>query len=241
MFKNLMISFLLLLVSCVVKADFIGIFGGAGYWKGDIGGDVITDVSIGDELGVSGDGGNYFYVALEHPIPLVPNVKIARTNIEDSGSGIVGTTFTFEGATFSTGQSVSTKVDLTYTDFTLYYELVDVGFDLDLGLTARQFVGELQVDAVKEDANGIVPMLYASTKIGLPLSGLYVGAEVNGTSFSGDSLIDYAVKVGWETENFILPEVGVEAGFRRLSIDSDDNVDLDLEVDGVFINLTAHF
>ena len=56
--------------------------------------------------------------------------------------------------------------------------------------------------------------------------------------------MDYAVKVGWEIENFILPEFGVEAGFRRFAIDAgDDDLDfvIDMDVEGVFFNITGHF
>jgi len=36
-----------------------------------------------------------FYAALEHPIPLVPNIKIARTTLETEGSAVIDSQFTF--------------------------------------------------------------------------------------------------------------------------------------------------
>ena len=52
------------------------------------------------------------------------------------------------------------------------------------------------------------------------------------------------IKVGWETENFILPEFGIAIGYRSLSIDGDaSDIDLqtDVTIDGAFITLTGHF
>ena len=87
-------------------------------------------------------------------------------------------------------------------------------------------------------------MLYAHGKFGLPFSGMYLGAEANAISYSGNRVLDYALKVGWETENFILPEFGIEAGYRRFGIEGDEgdiDVGVDVAVDGFFINLTGHF
>jgi hypothetical protein len=52
------------------------------------------------------------------------------------------------------------------------------------------------------------------------------------------------VKLGWQKENFILPEFGIEVGYRRFGIDGDANdidVDMDIHIDGVFVNLVGHF
>ncbi|MFT6038757.1 MAG: hypothetical protein ACI9TP_001549, partial [Candidatus Azotimanducaceae bacterium] len=72
----------------------------------------------------------------------------------------------------------------------------------------------------------------------------YFGGDINYASYGGNQIADYAVKVGWETENFILPEFGIEAGYRSFSIDADADdldVNVDTQVDGVFLNLTGHF
>ena len=132
-------------------------------------------------------------------------------------------------------------MDLSHTDLTLYYELIDVGMDLDLGLTARYLEGEVELNNVRESAEVLLPMIYLRGKFNLPFTGTYIGGQVNAASYSGDSILDGDVKVGWQTENFIFPEFGVEAGYRQFSIDADESVLIDLEMDGVFVNLTAHF
>ena len=121
---------------------------------------------------------------------------------------------------------------------------MDLAFDLDLDLTARVLDSQLTIDGVTEEENAVLPMLYAAGKVGLPFSGFYLAGDINGLGFNGASVMDYAVKVGWEIENFILPEFGVEAGFRRFAIDAgDDDLDfvIDMDVEGVFFNITGHF
>ncbi|MEX0941469.1 MAG: TIGR04219 family outer membrane beta-barrel protein [Pseudomonadales bacterium] len=233
---------LTLAVTCTAaQADFIGIYAGAGTWNADFSGDVISNVSLDSDLNLTGTNANHFYAAFEHPIPLIPNIRVARTAIDDSGTGALTSSFTFAGQTFTASQPVNSKLDLTHTDITLYYELVDIGFDLDVGITGRVFDGEVVVNTAREDLEGTLPMLYARTKIGLPFTGTYVNASINTI---GSRHSDYTLAIGWETENFILPEFGIEAGYRNLSVDldeSDVDVVVDAKLDGVFINLTAHF
>jgi|TARA_B100001964_G_C14223844_1_gene596654 outer membrane protein len=235
---------LLALVSLSSKADMLGIYGGVGYWNGSFGGDVISDQSVDDELNVDADDGLHVYVGFEHPIPLIPNIKVSRTGIKDSGTGNASSDFSFAGNSFTLSQTIATTVDLTHTDVTLYYELIDIGFDLDLGITGRWLDGEVQIDSFREDVSVLIPLVYASARVGLPFSGLYVGADVNGIGLGSSSVSDYAVKLGWQKENFILPEFGIEVGYRRFGIDGDANdidVDMDIHIDGVFVNLVGHF
>ena len=233
-----------LLTANAAQADFLGVYVGAGYWNAGFDGDVIADVDLDNELSIDGDSGNSLYVRFEHPIPMLPNIRLARTDIEDSGTGTLSTNFVFNGQTFTPAQTVATSMDLTHTDLTLYYEVIDIGFDLDFGVTARHLDGKVSVGSAEEDVSGVLPMLYAHGKFGLPFTGMYLGAEGNVISYSGNRVLDYALKVGWETENFILPEFGIEAGYRRFGVDgdaSDIDVGVDVAVDGVFVNLTGHF
>ncbi|MFT4800116.1 MAG: outer membrane protein [Candidatus Azotimanducaceae bacterium] len=232
---------LISIVSLSAQADSIGFEVGGGYWDANFSGDVIADVSIDSELNIDSAGSTYIYAHIEHPIPFFPNLRIAQTNIDESGTGLLSTNFLYEGASFIAGQSVASSVDLSHTDVTLYYELIDLGMDLDLGLTARYLEGEVSLGNVTESAEIILPMVYLRGKFNLPFTGTYLGGQINAASYSGDSIMDADVKIGWQTENFIFPEFGVEAGYRRLSIDADESVLIDLQADGVFMNLTAHF
>lgn len=244
MSRNFLAALPFLIFPALAQADFIGIHVGGGVWNSGFSGDIIDDVSLDDDLNIQGDIGNYFYVAFEHPVPLIPNIKIARTTLDDSGTGILSSDFEFNGTNYVVSETVMTEVDLSHTDFTLYYEVIDTGMDLDLGLTARYFNGDVGLNGTRQDIDIVLPMLYARAKIGLPFTGTYLGGEGNIVAYSGNRLADLAVHVGWETENFIFPEFGVQLGYRRFTLDvSEDDADVavDATVDGVFVNLTAHF
>jgi outer membrane protein len=228
-------------ISTAAQADSFGFFVGGGYWDANFSGNVITSVDIESELDIESAGSTYIYAHLEHPLPFIPNLRVARTNIDQSGTGVLTSNFNYEGTGFSAGQSVASSVDLSHTDLTLYYELIDIGMDVDLGITARYLEGEVSINNVRESAEVILPMIYVRGKFNLPFTGTYIGGQVNAASFSGDRIIDGDLKVGWQTENFIFPEFGVEAGYRQFSVDADESVFIDLEMDGAFVNITAHF
>ena len=82
------------------SADVLGVYGGIGLWQGDFDGDIIADVSADDVLNIDSDTINNYYVGFEHPIPLIPNIKLAHTGIKDSARGTVSAEFMFEGMTF---------------------------------------------------------------------------------------------------------------------------------------------
>lgn len=236
---------LLLMISLFpARADVLGVSAGIGVWKPDFDGQVLTDVDLGTELDLRGSNNASGYIAFEHPVPLLPNLRIAHTNLDDQGQGTINTTFTFQGETFVASQVVQSQIDATHTDATFYYEVLDIGGDLDVGLTLRYLNGGLGIDDEFEEVAGGLPMLYVRGKLGLPFTGTYITGLANGVSYSGNRLIDYSFGLGWETENFILPEIGVEAGYRRLSLDVDqDDFDVDVDVDfsGVYLQLTGHF
>lgn len=244
MIRKLMFAMVGVLVSATASADYIGLYAGLGYWGQDFGGDVISKVSAANELGVGGSGGSYIYVAFEHPIPLLPNIRIARTAIDDTGSGTLTSNFTYEGQTFTSGQHVTSEINLTNTDVTLYYEVIDVGMDLDLGITGRFEKGEVAVNSARRGVSVGLPMGYARARFNLPFTGTYLDGNVNFISWSGNQVADYALAVGWQTHTTVLPDVGVELGYRRFSVDvsqSDADVNVDMAVKGVFLNLTTHF
>ena len=81
------LGILLTLSATVARADFVGIFAGAGYWNSGYNGDIIDNASLDRDLGLEGSSTGYFYVAFEHPIPVLPNVKLAHASVSDSGTG----------------------------------------------------------------------------------------------------------------------------------------------------------
>ena len=229
----------------------LGIYVGGGSISYDLSGD-FTDLEGGsssidfdDDLGLEGDSGSYFYIALEHGIPILPNVRFARSEIEESASVVLSDSIEFDDITFPAGAPVRSKLDFSHNDYTFYYEVLDNWVSLDLGLTARQFDGELSAsspllsETASEDLDFVAPLLYGSAQFELPITGLYVGVQGNWIGAGGAQLYDLWGKVGY-TFAFGL---GLEAGMSKLALELDDVEDLDADVtlDGSYIAATFHF
>ncbi len=240
--KKIIFSLLFLsFYSSISSADFLGVYAGIGNWKPDFDGffnNEGDDLTLSD-LGIDDDSQSQFYIALEHPIPFLPNVRLNNTDLKSSGTGQV--TATFSGTSF-TGD-VSTDFDLSHRDYVIYYELLDNWVNLDFGLTARQFDGFVSLsDATqteREDFDGTLPLLYIKGRFDLSLTGLSLSAEMHYIGVDGNTISDIAFNVGYEL-SFGL---GLEAGVRTFSLEVDDEDDFttDIEFSGSYINLTYHF
>ncbi|WP_192954709.1 TIGR04219 family outer membrane beta-barrel protein [Gallaecimonas mangrovi] len=229
-------------------ADFLGIYAGAGYWKNDMSGDLLgTSTSADNELGLDSADLVQWYVNFEHPIPLIPNVRIAYSDIDQAGSGTLDSGITYDGNTYS-GQ-VDSHLALKMTDVTLYYELWDTGADFDVGVTGRKFDGYMQLsdpggsNQASSSVNDWVPMAYGNLRIDLPFTGLYAQVQGNGIAYSGNHIYDYSALIGYTLDIPGPFDVGVEAGYRRLELKLSDIGDFntDLDISGPFVNVTMHF
>lgn len=239
----------LTLFSTSALADTVfGFYAGAGTWQQSYNGDVnsgISLVDVDDDLGLTEDENNVvLYAAIEHPVPVLPNIRVQYMNMDTSGNNVLDRTIEFNGETFVISEGVSTNVDLTQTDAVFYYELLDNVVSLDLGLAVSFLEGEISVvaDSVSASAefDEVVPMLYGKVRFDLPLTGLWVAAEGQGVSYDGNSLIEYNAHVGYESEFGF----GLEAGYRAasLELDSFDNVDAaEIDIKGPYAALNYHF
>ena len=79
--KRTLLATVLVLITSSTYADFIGIYVGAGYWNADFSGDVVSDVSVTDQLQINGDASSQLYIAFEHPVPVLPNIRVARSDV----------------------------------------------------------------------------------------------------------------------------------------------------------------
>lgn len=230
----------------------LGIYAGGGSIDFDVSGTFQdldnggTQVDLEKDLNITGDSGTYFYVALEHGIPIVPNIKIARTMMDETATSRLSKTITFDDVTFPQNTPVTTSIDLSHTDFTFYYEVLDNWLNLDLGLTARQFDGGIDSHITgfsnykaSLDLNFTAPLLYAKAQIDLPLSGLYVGGDLNWIGYSGSQFHDIWARVGYVFKFGL----GLELGYRQMKLKLDDveSLDADVTVDGNYLAATFHF
>ncbi len=236
----------------LVSADTIfGVYAGAGVWQTDFDGDASDtgQVSIDlDDLGIEDESSNMVWLAVEHPIPILPNVRLQSTDISVDETGTLTVSTTVDGTTFTNGEQVDSTFDLTHTDVTLYYEVLDNWLNLDIGLTARIFDGEISLTSLSTnnsatlDLDAPVPMLYIKSQIDLPFTGFYVMAAANGIGYSGNTLTDFVGALGYQSDGWVM-DLGVEVGVRNFNLELDDLDDIDAEIDlsGAYAAFTLHF
>lgn len=213
-----------LLTPQLSQADTIfGIYAGAFAWQSELSGDVNLKGNPAlevESLGIDDDTNNSVFIAVEHFVPFVPNVKLAQTALEFSAEGNI--------------------VDFSHTDATLYYELLDNWVSLDLGLTARIFDGEVDLPASNtQELSGTVPLLYAKAQFDLPFTGLSFGVEGNFLGIDGNNLRDLDARLNYE----IAAGFGIALGYRTfgLELDALDDIDADVTADGAYLGATFHF
>jgi outer membrane protein len=124
---KLLISALTLATACQANADTIfGIYAGAGTWQTEYSGDAGEPATSADDLGMDSNNNNYYYIAIEHPVPLIPNIKVQHNDITSNQTGTLGKNFSIGDIIYPAGTQVATDFDLSYTDAALYYELLDI-------------------------------------------------------------------------------------------------------------------
>ena len=123
--NTLSLGLLALCVSFTSQADtLLGLYAGAQAWNMETSGGFSNDGS-NTEFNFEEQTNTNLYVAFEHPIPLIPNVKVQRTAMDTQGDVILDTQFTLGDKVFAANGNAFTDVSLTTTDFILYYELFD--------------------------------------------------------------------------------------------------------------------
>ncbi len=225
----------------------LGIYAGAGVWNASYDGELGANNISTDELDLDEEQNNFFYLALEHPIPILPNIKVVQTDISNTSNTTLGVDFTLDDITFGVNEDVAVDIDLNHTDLTLYYEVLDNWVSLDIGLTGRIFDGEASVSsdlqAESLELDGAIPMAYLKAQFDLPFSGWFVAGSGNLASYDGSSLNDIDIKVGYDLGIAPALDVGFELGYRNFALELDDfdGFDTDITLDGLYLGLTANF
>lgn len=238
------------LMSASSHADTIlGVYVGAQVWQTDTSGGFADSSSTAD-FSFDDESNTALYIAFEHPVPFIPNVKINRTSLDNTGSTVLTTNFTFDGQLYTANSEVNSDVEIDATDFILYYELFDndvVSFDL--GVNAKYIDGTLGVvDSASNTAgsvefSGVIPMAYSKVQLGLPFTGLSAYFEGSYLSFDDHEVSDYQAAVQYSFIESIAIDMTLQLGYRNVTVDIEDLDDVyaDMEFDGVFAGLELHF
>ena len=241
--KNIVLLSLCATFALSASADTVGFEVGAAYWGAKTSGDFNykgDTIDLEKDLGYGDKNTNFIWASFEHPVPIIPNLKIQHTSFDESQS--TNTNKVFDGKTYS--GVVNSNLKLNQTDFILYYELLDNWVNLDFGINAKYLNASVSMDSATQsastkDLNYVVPMLYAKAKFELPLSGLSVESDISYISYDSSAFYDIKGGVSYET-TFGL---GATAGYRaeKLKIDDLSDVYSDVNIKGFYAGLFYHF
>tara|TARA_R110002012_G_C11509322_1_gene598237 strand:- start:79 stop:903 length:825 start_codon:yes stop_codon:yes gene_type:complete len=151
MIKKVFVVMFASLFTAHVQANSVGLYLGGQIWQSEFSGGFgkkSAQIDFNDKK----EKQSSFFIAIEHPFPLLPNVRISLTDFD-----VTNRTNSMEESSFTDGTSdivhetlidsdVETRFNVSYIDYTLYYQILDNrSFSLDLGLTARDFSGAITV------------------------------------------------------------------------------------------------
>jgi len=154
-----------------VHADTLSISAGAGIWNASPTGNIQkqgdpTAVDVEKDLFWGSESQGYLFATLEHPIPIIPNVKLMATKIDQSGSGQAD--FTFDGITYL--GDIDNDFSIQTVDLIAYYEILDNVVSLDIGLNIRSLKVDYTITGTDsntglsttttDSVNETIPMLY---------------------------------------------------------------------------------
>ncbi|MBK8185784.1 MAG: TIGR04219 family outer membrane beta-barrel protein [Cellvibrio sp.] len=233
------------LAPCALADTVFGIYAGAGKWTSDYTGQAGDPAITTQALGLNDSDNSFFYIAIEHPVPVLPNVKYTNQNIQSDQTAILSQSFGLGDSNFSALSEVYSDFDLSSNDVTLYYELLDNWVNIDLGITARQYDGYIYAESSlnnseKVDLDITLPMLYSKFQFDLPLSGLSLAVEANFVKYDENQLTDYNAKIAYMFDSVL--DLGLEVGIRKMSLKvDDDEAQADLDLDGPYVGAMLHF
>jgi len=207
--------------------------------------DVKNDARVGDETKPRAK------LKLEHPIPVIPNIKLAYMPMKFDGSGNVGRTINWGNFTYdlSAGFNLSAKLDRV--DTTLYYNFPFIKtatagkLDVEFGLNVRTIMFDGKLDGTTtapgnprvSESKSItlpVPMGHLAAEI-RPISLVSLVGEVNYIGYKNNAYYDYVAGLRLNPPVRTPLKPFVEVGYRheKLKIDEQD-VKTDLNIKGLY-------
>jgi len=210
----------------------------------------INKIDLDKDLNLNTKSEIYIRAKVEHPVPLIPNIKVAYTKINSKGNAISSKDFIFGNETFVANSTITTDMMFDSFDATLYYEVVDIGFDADIGVTFRYIDEYTNLYATsksyaspiqqKNTISTIIPMFYGSIIIPLPLlDNLSIEAEGNFITYDSNTIYDIQANVRYE----FFMGFGVKAGYRvkKYKLSDTDDSSTDIDIEGFFIGTVWDF
>ncbi|MCE2570836.1 TIGR04219 family outer membrane beta-barrel protein [Motilimonas eburnea] len=218
--KHLTATLLLAACSTSAMADDWGIFAGLDLAK------PTTDGELnGDSLSLKNDWRFNGYVAIEHGIILLPNVKLAFADFDAKGH--------------SSASDVT--LNLSSIDTTFYYQVFDNElFEIDLGMTLKFMDGDLHTLS-NQSVSSTIPLLYGAAKFHIPSTQISVFSELAGGAVTDDKASDALVGVGYTLNSEGMLPITLRGGYRYQDVKIKDSGKIKSDYSGAFAGIEVNF
>jgi len=210
-----------------------------------------TSADLEDTLHWQSNENIFLKAYLEHPVPMLPNVKLTYTQLSHEGTGEVGD-FTWGGIHIPAFGTIENSLDISKYDLTLYYELLDNWVEADVGLTLGYIDGNIAVTALTgigplsisttedTDFSLFMPTLYGKARFNIPNTDLSLQLEGDVFSYSDTTYYNYELSARYTFSMGL----GIEAGYKAQHLDSSDLADglvVDMDFDGPYAAVVWDF
>jgi len=205
--------------------------------------DLKNDARLGDKTKP------WVKLKLEHPIPVIPNIKLAYMPMKFDGSGNVTRNVKWGDNTYDLSAGFNLSVKLDRVDTTLYYNFPFIKtatagkLDVEFGLNVRTIMFDAKLSGTTTGGGSItesasitlpVPIGHLAAEI-RPISLLSLVGELNYIGYKNNAYYDYVagLRLNSRVRTPLKPFVEVGYRYEKLKID-EEGVKTDLKVKGLY-------
>lgn len=245
--KKTLLATVIALTPLTANADTIyGIYGEIGIGMSELSGQGSWN-SDANQFNIKKDDTHNIFgsVRVEHPVPLIPNVRFAMDNY-DFDNNATGVSFVYDGTNY--GSDFQTSLEAQELTGTLYYEILDNIVSFDVGISVKNIQTTLgfsgnSVEAKSEEVDLWLPMGYVAAEVSVPVIDVVVGATVEAISYDDHEVTMIDAFIGYELVDMVAVDATIKLGFksRDVVIDDLESFNLDIKNESIYGALQIHF
>ena len=174
------------------------------------------------------------WVRIEHPIPLLPNLRLSQSDMDHAVAEIT--------------TANTTNMDTSYGDALAYYQILDNDIELDIGVGVKRFFGKIETtasgptpDSGFYDVDNTLAIAYARGAMTIPLTVVQVSVALQQGKSGDDAISDANLMFRYISEY----NVGVGIGYRYMSTELEvanagNSANIDSNFRGLQVSLSFH-
>ncbi|ETR71528.1 MAG: hypothetical protein OMM_08062 [Candidatus Magnetoglobus multicellularis str. Araruama] len=205
-----MITLMIFLVSIAMNSAHalpFKIEGAVGVWNHDPNGMINyqgDNIELNTDLGLSDRNDMNLWIRIEHPVPMLPDIKIQYTPIKVKDNNTTNRPFTFGANPFD--GALYSEMEMDIIDLQLYNHLpflqmaslksLDITYGLNFRfLNASAFIEEVQtIDARSRSFSTPLAMICGGFRVS-PVNSFALAGDFQGTSYNGNHWYDVTAEI----------------------------------------------